>query len=119
MIEGLKIRITSEELQKHCQERSKYHTDRAAQKQGELPGLKEALDKIKASGMKAAESMASMGGKGSYHLDTSDPIEDLEKDIRDHQNKAIVFSFFAGHLFDEVYVLQEADLTRLEILKRW
>lgn len=120
MIEGFKLKITSAELVKHCLERAEYHNGRGKKKEADLPALKEACDKIKAGGSLAAESLARMSGKsGAYHMDASDVVEDLEKDIRDHYNKALVFKFFSEHLFEEDYVLQEADLVRLEVLKRF
>jgi len=120
MIEGLKIRLEPDELRAHCLSRAKYHTERADQKEKELPALRDALEKIKGGGGKAAESLARMSGKsGAYNLDTESPVEDLENDIRDHRNKNLVFLFYADHFIPEDYVLMEADLVRLEILKRW
>lgn len=120
MIEGLKIKVTAAELQQHCQDRATYHAGRADSKEAELPSLREALEKIKATGGRAADTLARMSGKSeTCHLDPDDPLGALENDIRDHRNKALVFGFFASHLFDEDYVLQEVDLIRLEILKRW
>jgi hypothetical protein len=55
--------------------------------------------------------------KSGYRLDTEDVVDKLEGDIKDHANKALVFDFFAAHLFDEDYTMQEADLRRLEIIK--
>lgn len=120
MIEGLKLKIPSSELKSHCSARSQYHKDRAGQKEAELPSLKEALARIKAGGVTITDDLAKMSGKGgAYHLNTTDAVENLENDIRDHRNKSLVFGFYAEHLFDEVYILQDSDLIRLEILKRW
>jgi hypothetical protein len=116
MIDGFKIKITSSELKKHCQEKSAYHSKRAEEKNQELPTIKDALEKIKTIG--PAQSVSHMN-KGSYHLDPGDAVEQLETDIRDHHNKSLVFAFFAEHLFDEDYVLDETALIRLEIIKRW
>lgn len=117
MIEGLKIKVTSAELKDHLIKRSGYHKERGQRKASELPGLREAFEKIKAGGG-APQSISRMS-KGNYHSDPQDAIEDLEKDIQDHFNKSLVFLFFAEHLFDEDYVLREDDLFRLEILKRY
>ncbi len=120
MIEGLKIRVTSEELEKHCQQRAMYHADRASQKEKELPGLKEALAKVEAvTGQNIAPADLARMSKGGYAMNVDQPVDQLESDIKDHRNKALVFAFFAEHLFAEDYTLQEADLIRLEILKRW
>ena len=117
MIEGLKVRVTCAELKAHCQERAKYHEERAVQKEAELPALKEILDSIKAG--KSPESLARMQGKGSYNFNADDPVKDLETDIRDHRNKVLVFRWIGEHLFPEDYTLKDEDLFRLEILKRW
>ena len=117
MIEGFKLRVTSSELRSHCEGRSLHHTDRAKTKEAELPNLQAAMTAIRTHAdatnvsQKTKPSMSN-----SYHME--DPVGDLEKDIADHRNKALVFSFFAAHLFDEDYTLTEPDLQRLEILKR-
>lgn len=118
MIEGLKIKVTSAELKDHLIKRSGYHKERGRQKESELPGLREAFEKIKAGGGLAAGTLSHMS-KGGYRSDPQDAVESLETDIRDHFNKSLVFLFFAEHLFDEDYVLKEDDLFRLEILKRY
>jgi hypothetical protein len=117
MISGLKVRVTCEELKTHCVERAKYHDERAVQKEAELPQLKEIIESIKAG--KVAENVARMSGKSGYNFNAEDPVRDLETDIRDHRNKALVFRWFSEHFFPEDYTLEESDLVRLEILKRW
>lgn len=117
MITGFKLRVTSKELREHCQGRSVYHSTRAEEKESKLPGLKEAMNTLEAVGT-SPQKLSNMGGKSSYHMDSEDPVDALEKDIRDHRNKSLVFRFFGDHLFDEDYTLDENDLNRLEILKR-
>lgn len=116
MIVGLKFRLTSKELAEHCTGRASYHRRKADEKSAELPGLKEAMERIKASA--PAKDVSHMS-KGGYLLDPSSAVDNLESDIRDHRNKALVFDFFAEHFFDEDYDLKEDDLVRLEILKRF
>lgn len=117
MIEGFKLKVTSAELKTHCETRAKHHTGRADTKEAELPKLQAAMDAIKTHAEATNVSqMTKSGISNSYHMD--DPVGDLEKDIADHRNKALVFSFFANHLFDDDYTLLESDLQRLEILKR-
>lgn len=117
MIEGLKIRVPSAELANHLKARAEYHRGRAATKEAELPALRDAIAKVK-SGTQLAENVSQMS-KGGYRMDDSNPVEGLEVDIREHRNKAVVFDYLALHLFDEDYTLQEADLIRLEIVKRF
>lgn len=115
MIEGLKLKVDCRELMDHCIRRSEYHTQRANEKEGKLPELKKSLEVIK--GNTIANSISNMG-KGGYHMDPDDPIKDLERDIQEHRNKALVFKFFSEHIFPEDYTLKEEDLIRLEIIKR-
>ena len=115
MIEGFKLKVSSAELKKHCAERSAYHHQRASDKTAGLPELRRSLEVLKNN--TPASSVSHMN-KGGYHLNTDDPIESLERDIADHNNKSLVFKFFSEHLFDEDYTLKEEDLIRLEIVKR-
>jgi hypothetical protein len=117
MIEGFKIRVASKELRDTLLDRAEYHRNRAETKQVELPKLREAMEMIKAA---PAESVAHFNkASASYAFDPADAIENLERDIKDHHNKAIVFRFFADHLFDDDYTLGEQDMIRLELVKRW
>lgn len=118
MIEGLKIRVTSKELNAHMTARADYHATRADTKEHELPGIKDAMAKLK-SGLnpEAVAVMNKTGMSSGYNLDPEGTVEALERDIRDHRNKALAFRYLGDHLFDEDYNLSEADLKRLEILK--
>lgn len=113
MIEGLKIRMSSSELKSHCQARANYHATRAQEKAEHLPEIKKSLESIR--GHASPTNVANMV-KSGYHL-ADDPVKELERDITEHQNKSLVFTFFSEHLFDEDYTLKEDDLIRLEILK--
>ena len=117
MIEGFKLKVASSELKTHCFGRAEYHRKRATEKEAELPKVKEAMEAIRRGGGHAAAGITHMN-KNSYNLDTTDVVENLENDIKDHKNKAMVFDFFGNHLFAEDYTLKEDDLIRLEILKR-
>lgn len=122
MIDGFKLKITAAELRKHCTERSEYHGKRADEKAAELPELQATMQKVKkvtAANLEPQE-LAHMNKTGSYSnmpMDTDEPIEQLERAIKNHRNHALVFAFFAAHLFDEDYTLLENDLRRLEILR--
>lgn len=118
MIEGLKLKVPCSELKSHCEQRAEHHAGRADTKEAELPKLREAIDAIKthAEATTVGQMTKSVITSKAYHMD--DPVGDLEKDIADHRNKALVFTFFSTHLFDDDYTLTESDLQRLEILKR-
>ena len=112
MIDGLKLKVPHSELREHCIGRSKYHQERAELKKAELPKVAEAMDAIKNTG--DGNTVITMSKSG---YKTEDPVQDLKDDIRDHEKKAMVFQYFADHLFEEDYNLGEEDLRRLEILK--
>lgn len=114
MIQGLRYHFTTVELTKHMTDRADYHAKRAAEKETALPGIRDALEKIKANA--EAQQVSQMSKmSNSYHM--GEPDKDLETDIRNHKNKALVFHTLALHLVqNETYDLSEADLIRLEIL---
>lgn len=119
MINGLQFKISSEELVEHCQIRARYHTSRAEEKSKELPALKEAMDRIKNAGLAAPQELARMNkmSMNSSGFNPDDQIEQIQEDIKNHQNKALLFDFWSKHFFDEDYNLGESDLRRLEIIK--
>ena len=119
MIEGIKICVTSAELNHLMTDRADYHEQRANQKEAEIPKLEEAWEAIQR--VAPNPSVAMMSGKGSYSNSSSnlgDQIESIKTDIVSHRNKTILFRFLASHLFDDNYCLKEEDLVRLEIAKR-
>jgi len=113
MIEGLKLEIQHDELKQLLVDRAAYHRKRAAEKEAELPIIKASWEKLKTH---QAESVAVINKMSYSH--SEDPTVQLESDIKEHKNKAVVFEFFANHLFHDVYSLSETDLIRLEIVKR-
>lgn len=117
MITGFKLRVTSGELKTHLRERAAYHRRRADEKGAELPGLRDAMERLKKNAAGAATNLAHMNKTSNYRMDPDDPVENLETDIKDHQNKAMVFEFYAEHLFDEDYTLDRNDLVSLEIVR--
>lgn len=113
VIKGFRLRVTSLELQNHCFKRSDYHKLRAEEKEIELPNIKEAFEKIQHHSLSTNISGKSAA---SYNFN-EDSIECLEKDIKTHKEKVIIFKFYAEHLFNETYDLDENDLRRLEIIR--
>ncbi len=120
MIQGLKFKFTSSELKQHMVDRALHHTGRADAKAAELPALREVAEKLKAGKTEAPTeaagkmSNAMFGGAG----DVESAIDTIEREVREHRNKAVAFRLFAEHLFAEDYDLGEADLVRLELLGR-
>ena len=101
---GLVVEVKNTEIGQHCAERSKYHTERADHKEAELPKLQAALDALKGSSNAAVQATISSMNKGGYNLNTENPIEQLENDIRIHRNKALTFKYLGEHLLDAVAV---------------
>jgi len=118
VIDGLRLQIPYQELRQHCLDRAEYHKGRADLKEKELPKLKEAMEAIKQATLQSPSNLAHMNKmSATYNLNPGDTVEELEKDIREHRNKAEVFIYFANHLFPYDYNLNESDLRRLEIVR--
>lgn len=103
MIKGLRFKLTASELKERLTKRAAHHTERANEKEAELPNLKSSLELLLVL---------------LHHLDPDEPVKELEQDIRHHRNSAVSFLYMAEHLFEEDYDLDENDLIRLEILRR-
>lgn len=119
IVKGLRYHYTTEQLCTHMLQRGNYHDERAKQKEGTLPDLKNAVETVKAAGCDAATHVAAMSKfNTNYNFDAGDQVEALENDIKDHRNKALVFRTLAEHLVpNATYDLEEAELRRLEIIK--
>jgi hypothetical protein len=117
LIEGFKLRVERNELAEHLKARAAHHRKRADEQESELPKLREVMESLKAHGKQLATATVSTMGKGGTYVDHENPIQELERSITDHRNKAIVFDWFSTHLLDADYVLDESALRRLEILK--
>jgi hypothetical protein len=119
MIEGLKFRVTSNELKVHFENRSVYHSGRAEEKAVELEKLRQIADKlIPEVDAQNVSRMNKMSMGMGHNANPHDLCDSMESDIRNHNNSSLVFKFFSEHLFEEDYTLTEVDLQRIEILKR-
>lgn len=118
MIQGFRLKFTSDELKTHLRDRVDHHEGRAITKESELPALRSAAEKLKVSIEAPARASDKFGSSNGSGPDVNSAIENLEDQVRDHRNKAAVFRLFADHLFAEDYDLTENDLFRLEFLKR-
>ncbi len=116
IVKGLFFHYTTEQLAQHMRERAEHHLDRAATKESALPELRKAVDTVQAS-TEASNVTQMSKTNNSYHFG-GDQVDNLESDIRDHKNKALVFRTLADHLVpNATYELDESALKRLEILK--
>lgn len=120
IVKGLRYQFTTDQLGAHMRDRASYHESRANEKEKALPELQKAVDIVKQAGRsQGVANMAAMSkfSNSNYNFDV-DQVEQLETDIKDHRNKALVFRTLAGHLVPaSTYDLDENDLRRLEIVK--
>jgi len=120
IVKGLRYHFTTKQLGDHMRARAEYHEGRATTKESALPELRSAVEIVKKAGIHAAASIAAMSkfSNSNYHFDPGTQVEQLEEDIKDHRNKALVFRTLSDHLVaDATYDLEESELRRLEILK--
>lgn len=98
MIEGLKYEVTSGEIVAHVMARAEYHKEREAWYQAQIDEL-------------------SRGMAEPQEYTNGDPIRNLRDSMARHTNKREVFDFLAAHIIpDEVYRLEERELTNLEFI---
>lgn len=100
MIEGLKIKISSDELRKHLQARANHHLEKVTFYNGQVSALHD-------SGLQTS-------------MTSNDPVGSLKHSAKDHQDKFALFTFLADHIIpDEEYLLSENDLSRIELAARY
>ena len=131
-VPGLLFKITADRMRKHCTDRAAYHAQRAKDKQEQIPRLeesiksmREAIDTIKGNRRETAAPM-SMSNKtsASYGFDAGSDLRDLEEqidnlrnDIKDHANKSATFMYLSESVIGSDYILEWADLQRLELAR--
>lgn len=130
-MEGMKFKVTAQELATHMEQRAKYHILRATEKEKELPELRSVLGRIRGAEGKVDDVMTSLSAAGNakamswlnetvggslvgYQMNIADILDRLGKDIKNHQEKAWRFRFLARHLDESNYILTENDLVFLE-----
>jgi hypothetical protein len=102
MIEGLKIDVTSGELDGHLRERSAYHGDKARGYGSQVENLR---------GLQAGDTSQNY---------SNEPTHNLAQSADAHRKRAAFFLFLADHLVpNETYRLTERDLEQLELYSRY
>lgn len=106
MINGLLLDVKSSELKGILEERLKYHEDKR-----DLYELKaKELNKMVA-GIEDDMQVGKVSG--------GTPVENLERQAKDHKEKAGYFKFMLDHVIqDDIYRLDQSDLVRLGITVR-
>lgn len=101
MVEGLKVRLSTEGLKRLLEERVEYHDTKEQWYSSQIENLK-------------------AGGLRPMVAATNDPVSSLETSKEQHKSKAVYFQFLADNLIpNEQYVLSNDDLLRLEIVNRF
>jgi hypothetical protein len=96
MIEGMKLRISSDDLRAHLREREEYHRGRQEFYAGQGRQLTEA-------------------GEQPQNL-TNDPVKAMTDRAAHHRGRADAFATWGRYLIpDEVYQLDNSELSRLEM----
>jgi len=99
VIQGVKVQIKTEELNKHLNERVVFHRGKAV-----------------AYGDKAEELLKMAPDEERHGKGSSGPVSELQRTHEHHRRRAIYFDFLSNHLVpDAVYELSETDMTNLEI----
>ncbi len=121
MIDGLKFRMTRDELAIHLRERAKYHELRATAKRDELLTLRANLEKVTVDvqtlGGKRPSTNVSGGFNPDYLIQEHRRlVEEHERTMVEHLARVDKFRFIANHLFNDDYSLTESDIPRLELV---
>jgi hypothetical protein len=116
MIEGLKFKVTAQEIKEHLQARSQYHENRANEKEAELPTLEALIEKLTGEPAGKLTNQGKARFSGTYGFDPESQMDAIRNDIRHHRSKASKFMFWSSHLFDEDYTLTTEALTGLEMI---
>lgn len=116
-IEGIKLSITSVDLKKLCEDRIKYHLGRAEWNATKLKELEPTFKEANADFEEEAfEQMKGMSYNSNAR--SGDPLERFKTSHAHHRDRATVFRFMAEHIIpNESYVLAEADLRKLEVMR--
>lgn len=102
MIEGMKIRVTAEEIKARFQENVEFHKSKLAVLEREQVRQKEAM----AEGVYQQPSMVTSSGT-------------IESRIEVHNEHVRYFQFIHDHLMDDEYELGPADFSAMGIAPRY
>ncbi len=104
MIEGIKIRISSEELKQHLAGKAKLHKEKASFYEAQVSNLEKGADENQ------------VGGSNLYNA-SNNPIDSLKNSAKKHQQRVDYFEFLVKYIVsNEEYELTESDLTKLEVI---
>jgi hypothetical protein len=91
MIEGLKFKVTAQEIKEHLQARSQYHENRANEKEAELPTLEALIEKLTGEPAGKLTNQGKARFSGTYGFDPESQMDAIRNDIRHHRSKASKF----------------------------
>jgi hypothetical protein len=121
MTEGLKFRLTRDEIKGHLIDRISHHESRAVAKRSELSLMRDNLKKVKDDmdkiGIKRPATNVSGGFNPDYVVGEHQRlIDEHERNIKAHESLRDKFRFMNSHLFDGEYCLSELDLIKIEMI---
>lgn len=101
MIEGFKVRMTSDELRDHLSGRADYHAEKR--------------DWYEATAKEAGERVDAVD-----QFVSNNPQQSLKASADSHRRKSAYFTLLSKHVVpNETYQLDESELTRLELVDRY
>lgn len=112
IIEGLKIQVSSEELEQHLRDRAAHHAARREFYLGQARNLDSGIHELELD--EEAEAMAfSNSGRG-------DPRQSMRAAAKTHEERQAFFTFLADHIVQDVtYQLTESEFLKLEYVSRY
>ena len=111
-IQGLRLSMTSDEMKKTMEERIKFHQEKADWVNGEIKRLEPEVEKFRGE----AQAM----GKTGRSNNVSGALNNFKSEFARHTDKVTLFRFMADHVIpNETYILEEADLRKLEVLPQY
>lgn len=108
-IQGLKLTMTSAELKQTCENRIKYHQEKADWCAAEVERLEPKLEEFRHEAQKS--------GKMGRSNNVNNAAASFKTEFQRHFDRVTLFKFMAEHIIpNETYILDEMDLKKLEVL---
>jgi hypothetical protein len=118
MIEGIKVRLTTEQFAALLGERASHHIQRAEEKTADLPEVKKAAEFLKNPNSLSHNAINS-AAVSKYNMSGGDPVAVLAIDIERHQQSAKNMQFLQKHLVpNETYQLGTGELYECDIMRQ-
>lgn len=111
-IQGIKLQMGTDEFKKICEDRIKFHQEKATWADGEVKRLEPETEKFRGE----AQAM----GKSGRSNNVKAALDNFKNEFARHNDKATLFKFMLEHAVpSETYILDENDLRKLEVLPQY